>query len=199
MPMDPTDPGFWDVRYEAGRTPWEFPAVPAPLARFLARHPGHGARVLIPGCGSAHELPAFAAAGYVPTAVDFSTAAVARARATLPPHLEPCLLAADFFLHPFPPAPFDLIYERTFLCALPPSRWPAVSARCARLLRPGGRLIGLFFHGAKEDGPPFGLAPDEAGQLFGSAFEQLHDDPVPAAESAPLFAGQERWQEWRRR
>lgn len=198
MPEDPMRPDFWDQRYAAGRTPWDQGAVPAATARFLAAHPGHGARALLPGCGSGHEVAAFARAGYLVTAIDFSTAAVAGAQARVGAGLAPRIVLGDFFTYDFADAPFDVIYERTFLCALPPDLWPKIAARTTALLRPGGTLAGLYFFGAKDDGPPFGLAPDEPAALFEKELILVADHPVPAAESLPLFAGHERWQERRR-
>lgn len=195
----PTDPDFWNTRYEAGRTPWDFGGVPAPLSRFLEKHPGNGAHVLIPGCGSGHEVMAFAGAGYNVSAIDFSPVAVARARGNVPPQLAASIVEADFFTHPFDRASFELIYERTFVCALPPELWPRIVARLASLLKPGGTLAGIYFFGDKDDGPPFGLSPDEPRPLFDAFFTLNDDQPIPASESLPLFAGRERWQERRRR
>lgn len=196
--MKPTEPGFWDTRYAAGRTPWDFGGVPAPLTRWLARNPGRGERVLIPGCGAGYEIGAFAAGGYDVTALDFSAVAVARTRAQVGPKLADRVIEGDFFECLLPAAPFDVIYERTFLCALPPARWPQIARRTATLLKPGGRIVGIYFFGDKEDGPPFGLEPEEDRRLFDGDFTLVADEPIPGAESLPLFHGRERWQERRR-
>lgn len=199
MPSDYTTPAFWEERYRAGQTPWEFPGVPPALTRFLARNPAApGDTVLVPGCGSGQELAAFAGAGYAVTAVDFSATAIARARASVPAGAAVALHCADFFTCNLPAAGFTLVYERTFVCALDPARWDAVGARVAGLLRPGGRWVGLFYEGPKEDGPPFGWERGEAEALLGRQWERGVSLPVPAAESPPLFAGREWWREWHR-
>ncbi len=193
------EPAFWEERYRAGQTPWEFPGVPPALTRFLARHPARpGDTVLVPGCGSGQELVAFAAAGYAVTAVDFSPTAVARARARVPAGVAVRILCADFFTCALPEAGFSLVYERTFVCALDPARWAAVTRRIATLLQPGGRWVGLFYEGPKEDGPPFGWDRGEAERLLGARLVPEATLPVPAAESPALFAGREGWREWRR-
>jgi SAM-dependent methyltransferase len=199
MREDPSAPDFWNGRYAAGRTPWEQRGAPAALLRFLAQHPGKGGRVLIPGCGSGYEIVAFTDAGYDVTAIDFSPPAVARAREHIGGELARRVLVADFFTHDFAPAAFYLIYERTFLCALPVGRWPEIVTRTATLLRPGGILAGIYFLGDKDDGPPFGLSLAEVGPLFGSHFDLVSDTPIPAGESLPLYADHEHWQERRRR
>ncbi|MDO8541560.1 MAG: methyltransferase domain-containing protein [Opitutaceae bacterium] len=199
MPEDPSRPEFWNTRYEKCRTPWDAGAVPPALLRYLETHPGRGESVLLPGCGSGYEFEAFANAGYRVTAVDFSAPAVARARDRLPVEWSEHVIEGDFFSYDFPRAPFDLIYERTFLCALPPDLWPKIVQRTAELLVPGGILAGIYFFGEKEDGPPFGLAPGEDAQLFAANFVTVANAPIPATDSLPMFAGKERWQERRRR
>jgi SAM-dependent methyltransferase len=191
MTSSPLQPEFWDQRYHAQCTPWDFGAVPAALRDFVAARPGNGRRVLIPGCGSGYEIEVFARAGYPVSAIDFSAPAVDRARERFG-HLGGDIVHGDFFAHPFPSASFDVVYERTFLCALPPERWPAIVSRCASVLRPGGEWVGFFYFGPKDDGPPFGLGRDEAVNLFATHFALVEDQPV--ADSLPMFAGCERWQ-----
>lgn len=194
MSADSAKPEFWNERYLTGRIPWDFGGVPAALRDYLAAHP-RGGRALVPGCGSGYEVEAFAAAGYDVVALDFSADAVARARKNLGPALAERIVLGDFFTQPFA-TPFDVIYERTFLCALPSELWPHYATHVAELLSPAGILAGLFFFGEKDDGPPFGLAPDELHRLLRPHFTLVTDTPVH--DSLPLFAGRERWQEWRR-
>src|SRR3954451_9826836 len=133
-------PAFFDARYAAGRMPWDYGGVPNALKAFLDQHPGSG-RVLIPGCGSGYEIEAFASAGWDVIGIDFSTVAIARARSLLG-RLADKVYEGDFFNHPFRERSFDLIYERTFLCALSPERWPHYAQRLAALLAPSGLLCG---------------------------------------------------------
>jgi SAM-dependent methyltransferase len=199
---DPAQAAFWDERFAAGFTPWEARGVPPGLERWLgADGPGAGARVLIPGCGTAYEVAALAARGCDVLAIDYSTAAVARAREALGPALAARVMQADFFA--FEAAPLDWIYERAFLAALPLRLWPAWTQGCARLLRPGGSLAGFFFIdeqiAAPRRGPPFAVTSAELHGLLDPAFDLVDDRAVTATESAPVFAGRERWQQWRRR
>jgi cyclopropane fatty-acyl-phospholipid synthase-like methyltransferase len=149
-------PAFFDARYAAGRMPWDFGGVPSAFERFLDKHPGPG-RALIPGCGSGYEIEALVAAGWEVIGVDFSTVAVARARQRLG-RLADRVVEADFFCHPFPGSSFDLVYERTFLCALPPERWPHYAQRLSTLLAPSGLLCGFFFLGPEEEPPPYPIS-----------------------------------------
>lgn len=195
---DFSSPAFWDVRYTSGQTPWDFGGVPSALKEYLRTHPGKGARALIPGCGSGYEIAAFAAAGYEVTAIDLSPAAVARARANAGPALADRILTGDFFQHDFAPASFDLIYERTFLCAIPPDQRTAYRDRLAQLLKANGAFIGYFYYQNTDptDGPPHGLAWGESDLLFARHFLLLRD--IPSSDALEMFKGRERWQESRR-
>jgi len=191
--LDPAGPEFWDVRFREGYKPWDAGGVPAALREFLAREPA-GCRALVPGCGSGHEVRAFATAGHEVVAIDFSAAAIEAARHVLG-ELGHLTVQDDFFAHPV--GEFDLVYERAFLCALPRAHWPRWAARIAEVIRPGGRLAGFFFWSDDERGPPFGLKSGELEALLSPAFDRIEDAPV--ADSIPVFAGGERWQVWRRR
>ena len=190
--LDSTYPDFWNGRYVAGKTPWDFGGVPAALKSFLARSSASG-RVLIPGCGSGYEVQAFHEAGYDVTAIDFSPAAVDQARKVLGALAKKVILG-DFFKHDFERNFFDLIYERTFLCSMPSSRWSDYTNRMAALLSPGGKLIGLFLYGQQPSGPPYPLTDQQADQLFQRRFRRVKSQLV--TDSLPFFRGMEKWQEW---
>lgn len=197
---------FWDARYREDFTPWDAGRTPAALLDFLAAERAP-LSVLVPGCGSGYEVRSFAAAGHRVCAIDFSAAAVERARRELG-SAGVLVHRADFFADDLG-APFDLVYERAFLCALPPALWPRYAHRLSELLAPHGRLAGFFFGdfaaapgpvGAPfrdRRGPPFPLAPGELDALLGTRFDCSDDRPVH--DSIPVFAGRERWQAWTRR
>lgn len=192
---DSSHPDFWTTRYTTGKTPWDFGGAPAALKSFLERHSA-SSTVLIPGSGSGYEVQAFHAAGHNVTAIDFSPAAVERAKRLLGV-LSDRVVLGDFFTHDFDGQRFDVIYERTFLCAMAPPHWPAYVRRVAELLSPGGELIGIFLYGQfAAPGPPFAITDLEAAQLFKTDFQLERSDPV--TDSLPFFRDMERWQEWRR-
>lgn len=190
----PELPDFWDQRFAAGVTPWNAQGMPAAMRDFAAQR-RDAPRTLIPGCGHAWEAAALAAHGWPVTALDFSSAAVAAARKLLG-DWPGQLLQADFFDF-VPDAPYDLIYERAFLCALPRQRWPDYAPRLQQLLRPGGLLAGFFYFDSTLKGPPFAITPTQLDALLQPGFECIDDQAV--ADSIPVFAGKERWQVWRRR
>ncbi|HWA25680.1 MAG TPA: methyltransferase domain-containing protein [Lacunisphaera sp.] len=193
----PNQPEYWNARYLNDDTPWDFDGVPADLKEFLQKR-GKGAKVLIPGCGSGHEIKAFAEAGYEVTAIDFAPFAVDRARRMVGSALAENILLGDFFQYDFPGSSFDLIYERAFACAFTPDRRQAYRDRLAQLLKYRGLLIGYYYYKRPllTEGPPFGFAWGTADDLFARYFILTKDEPVN--DSLPLFAGRERWQERRR-
>lgn len=190
---DSSRPEFWNARFAAGKTPWDCHGVPGRLKDYLSRRQ-HG-RVLIPGCGSAYEVAAFHEAGWSVAAIDFSPVAVEQAKRLLGP-LGEVVALGDFFKHSLDESSFDAIYERTFLCALPPRWWTDYATRIHQLLRPGGKLVGFFFYGDEPEPPPYPLTRAQATELFGSNFTLTQDESVTG--SLPVFAGKERWQEWMR-
>jgi thiopurine S-methyltransferase len=190
----PEHPDFWCKRFGEGTTPWDAGKVPQAFADFVARQP-QPLNTLIPGCGSAWEAGHLAAAGWPVTALDFSPAAVAAARQVLG-GAEVELRCADFFTFT-PGAPYALIYERAFLCALPRKLWDDWGRRVAELLPSDGRLAGFFFLTDQVKGPPFGIQPDQLEALLAPHFERIED--LALDDSIPVFAGRERWQVWQRR
>jgi Thiopurine S-methyltransferase (TPMT) len=192
---DSTLPGFWTSRYESGKTPWDFHGVPLAVKTFLASASCAPCNILVPGCGSGYEVKAFQDAGLNVTAIDFAPVAVDRTQ-RLAGSTGATILLGDFFTHDFPLRHFDIVYERTFLCSLPPSRWQSYSERMAALLKTNGRLIGIFLYGNESEPPPYPLTTSIARELFVENFQLIRDEPV--SDSLPIFQGMERWQEWRR-
>ena len=192
---DPSGAQFWDLRYAAGFAPWDAGRVPARLRAFVASRAAP-ASVLVPGCGSAHDVRFLAESGWPVVGIDFSAQALAMARRELGSHAG-LVRQADFFA-PIAEAPFGVVYERAFLCALPRSRWADWAQRVAQLVAPAGVLAGFFYFDAGERGPPFALhAQAELDALLRRAFERVEDAPVD--DSIAVFRGKERWQVWRRR
>jgi SAM-dependent methyltransferase len=192
--QDSSRPDFWDTRFRGGVTPWDAGGVPLFLKNWIETL--SPCRVLIPGCGSGYEVRLFAGHGDEVLAIDFSAAAVEAAKKELG-ELGRLVAQQDFFR--FEAKPFDLIYERAFLCALPRRLWPQWAGRVAELVRPGGELAGFFFLDDNEKGPPFGIAPHALGALLENQFTLSEERPIPPEQSIPVFQRKEVWQVWRRK
>jgi len=175
--------------------PWDAGRVPASLDEFIARHRERG-RILVPGCGTGYEVRRLAEAGFDVLAIDFSQAAIEAAQAHLGEYAARVRLA-DYFDFAGDDTPFDALYERAFLCALPRRMWGQWAARTAQLVRPGGLLFGLFFFDNNSKGPPFGTSQVELDALLGASFSLTEN--LPVNDSVAAFAGRERWQVWQRK
>lgn len=186
---------FWNERYRKGETPWDYGGVSPEFTDYLKRQSQPG-RLLVPGCGTGHEVRAARDAGFDVLGIELSTEAAERARERLGAGPGK-VVAADFFSYPFPDDKFDAIFERTFLCAIPPELRPDYAQRMYSLLKPGGILFGLFLYGDEPDPPPYPLKEGEEKTLLEPFFELVESRPSQAP--LPFFAGMERWQVWRRR
>ncbi len=191
------DIDFWQARFDSGTTPWDRGASNPRLGRWIESGRLEPCRILVPGCGSGYEVAALAAAGFEVTGVDYAPSAVRRARArisalALPQGASAQVVQADA-LRWSAEAPFDAVYEQTFLCALYPDSWVPYAAQLNRWLRPGGRLFALFMQaprpGSAEgriQGPPYHCDINAMRALFPA---DRWDWPQPPYEAIEHPAG----------
>lgn len=171
----------WNDRYLSADTPWDIGhASPVVLRAAEALPPP--ARLFVPGCGRGWEVEALAARGHRVTGLDLAPAALELLRARLAPAISARveLIAGDVL---DPPAALDGAFdgwvEHTCFCALDPELLPRYVAAAARLLRPGGLLVGAFLHFDRPGGPPYGTDPAALRALFEAAFAIEHLAPAP--------------------
>lgn len=190
----------WNNRYETGDTPWEKGEAAPPLLEVLGKLGteiwGDGP-VLVPGCGSGHDVRAIAAAGLTCIGLDLAQHAIASAKSHHKAGTESYELAD--FLDPAwrPGRSFSAIWEHTCYCAIDPSRRPDYAEACAGLIEPGGRLIGVFFltpnePGTECEGPPFNSTIPEIDARFDPWFVREHawvpGDSYPGREGKEWIA-----------
>ncbi|QTN31617.1 methyltransferase domain-containing protein [Akkermansiaceae bacterium] len=172
----------WNARYETGDTPWEKGEAAPPLLEALGKLGaeiwGDGP-VLVPGCGSGHDVRALAASGLPSVGVDLAPLAIAAAESHPKAGAETYELAD--FLHPGwqEGRSFSALWEHTCFCAIDPSRRDDYARACANLIAPGGRLIGVFFltpqgPGEENQGPPFNSTATEIEARFAEWFDREH-------------------------
>lgn len=176
----------WNERWRSNDTPWEKGYAAPPLTEYLAEDGlelRKARRVLVPGCGSGHDVRELARHGIPATGLDISEKAVEVARAV------PRVGEEDYFHGDlFDPSwkhqrPFDTVWEHTCFCAIDPSMRPAYAEAMAGILPPGGFLTGVFYltpwdPGEVVDSPPYAASREEIIGLFAPWFD-LRKDRVP--------------------
>jgi SAM-dependent methyltransferase len=192
-PVDAAD--HWDERYAAGTHKWDLGSPSPPLVHAIhrARLAGPG-RALVPGCGFGHDARLLATHGFDTLGIDFAPRAVERARANARAVASKGVRFEVMDLFALPESldgTMDLVFEQTCFCAIHPSRRDAYVDAMARVLSPGGLLLGLFYVIQPEDGPPFGTTEEEVLHRFtGSDLFRLETARRPE-ESVPARQGQE--------
>jgi cyclopropane fatty-acyl-phospholipid synthase-like methyltransferase len=187
----------WEARYQTGDMPWEKGEASPGLVDFLgaSRKLARGT-VGVPGCGSGHDVRAWAKAGFSATGFDLAPSAVKLAREKT----SAAGLKAEFrqrdFLRDEPPWRFDWIFEHTLFCAIEPENRDRYVKALLRWLKPEGNYLAVNYLIPDMDGPPFGTTREEQIERFSPYFE-LKKDWVP--RSYPNRTGLERMFWWKRK
>lgn len=191
-PLDPAGSGVdWESRYLADDTPWDKGRAHPALVNWLRSQPLTG-RILVPGCGSGHDVRAIAAAG-AREVVGLDVAPSAVRRASGFPQSGNERYALGDFLAGGIDAEFDALFEHTCFCAIDPSRRPDYARAAERAVCHGGLFLAIFYADPDHDGgPPFGCTRDELERLFAPAFDLLEEH-----RAIPTFEGREN-SEWLR-
>jgi methyl halide transferase len=188
---------FWESRYQSGDMPWEKGAPSPGLVDFLAAHPKLApGTVAVPGCGTGHDVRAWARAGFQVFGFDIAPSAIRlAAQRTRNAKLSAQFRLADF-LRDAPPFQFDWVFEHTLFCAIQPGERDEYVEALLRWLKPDGQYLAVNYLIPDRDGPPFGTTRAELLQRFSPHFELLQEW-VP--RSYPNRTGLELMLWWRRR
>ena len=171
----PTD---WEDQYQKGETPWDKGAPSPGLVDFLGVEMVSG-RVLVPGCGLGHDVRALAATADEVVGLDLAASAVAAAR-SVPSVGGERYVQGDFFALPAEMrGSFDWVFEHTCFCAIDPAQRPAYVEAAAGALKPGGKLLAIFYldpgNDSPDEGPPFEASITELDRLFLPRFTLLRE------------------------
>jgi len=187
----------WEDRYQTGDMPWDKGAPSPGLVDFLAAHPAlPRASVCVPGCGTGHDVRAWAKAGFSVTGGDLAATAIQLSRErTAAAGLSAQFIQTDF-LHDPPPQRFDWLFEHTLFCAIDPADRDVYVQAVLRWLKPGGDYLAINYLIPDTEGPPFGTTRDEVWRRFSPHFD-LVQEWVP--RSYPNRTGLELMLWWRSR
>lgn len=187
----------WEEHYQTGDMPWEKGAPSPGLVDFLAENPGLAkGKVLVPGCGTGHDVRAWQQAGFPTTGFDLAASAIRIATQRNQEAGLPANYQMGDFLSASAPQPFDWVFEHTLYCAISPGHRGDYVQACLRWLKPSGQYLAVNYFIPDQDGPPFGTDRDEIWRRFSPHFE-LIKEWVP--RSYPNRTGLERMFWWRRK
>lgn len=193
--FDIDKPGFWELCYQQGRTPWEYGSHAPPLETFQKSPyrlpPG---KVAVLGCGTGNDALFLAQQGYEVIGIDFApTALQASHQKFLQAGLagkNAYLLQRDIFdLHEYT-GYFDSIFEHTCFCSLDPANRRRYMFAARDILKPGGKLLALWWIAERRGhGLPFSVSRDEIFELFDGVFS--FDIVYEPQDSFPADQGKE--------
>ncbi|KAK4503755.1 hypothetical protein PRZ48_004670 [Zasmidium cellare] len=201
--------GGWDDLWQQDFTPWDRKGPSLALRDAVTGHEelfggplkssgGERKRAFVPGCGRGYDVLNLASLGYDAYGLDASQTALETAKKYKAANFDGQVYAAndpaigrgeakfilnDFFKDDFfsetNGGKFDVIFDYTFLCALPPELREKWAKRMSELLGPDGKLICLEWplgKDPKEGGPPHGLTSNLYETLFAKPGEKVQYD-----------------------
>ena len=161
---------YWEKRYQENRTGWDLGQISTPLKSYINQIQNKDIKILIPGAGNGYEAQHLWEVGFKNTFVlDIAKKPLKNLKNRVPYFPKNRLLNNNFFEVD---DQFDLIIEQTFFCALHPNLREKYIEKMHRLLKPNGKLVGLFFDfPLAEEGPPFGGSLELYESLFQEKFK----------------------------
>ena len=191
---------FWLDRWEENRIGFHQSEVNENLQRYWPTLPPRS-RVLVPLCGKSRDLLWLAEQGYDVTGVELSPLAVgaffeeqgiAHSRAEEETGFAYRaqtqalrIVCGDFFVFEAPP--FDALYDRAALIALPQKLRASYTDRCRRLLAQSAAilLVTLEYDQQQMDGPPYSVSATEVATLWGDRLQLTSAEDL--IEKEPRF------------
>lgn len=170
---NPLDKRFWETLWSAGMTGWDLGGPSRPLTEYIDGLKNKDLRILIPGCGNAHEADYLTSKGFKDvTLLDISSTAcdILNEKFKLYPEIR--IVNENLFEHS---GSYDLILEQTLFCTLYPERRSEYAQKMHDFLNPNGKLAGVLFNTCLgPGGPPFGGDLEDYAKVFKPYFEILH-------------------------
>jgi len=187
----------WNSRYLAADTPWDKGTASPIIDELMAKLPQFfqaGSKVLIPGCGRGHDTQPFLQAKMPVTGLDISAEALVDAAKVYGEHEQLRWVSEDIFSMPDAHKEhYDIIWEHTCYCAIPPELRENYVDSMVSLLKPNSYFIGTFFIETGvpiNQGPPFFTSRDDVFQNFERKFHLVWE-----AKPTQSYAGRE-GREW---
>ena len=178
---------FWEDIYLENDTGWDLKGV-TPFFDSISNELIQG-KVCILGCGRGYDAIMFAKKGFDVTAVDFAPTPISELnKLAIEKSVTITTVQDDIFsLVGKYPDTFDYVIEQTCFCAIHPNRRKEYEIIVRTILKPGGKLVGLWFpldKSQEEGGPPFGTTIDEVKSIFNSGWK-IEKEEFPSQSVEP--------------
>ncbi len=168
---------FFEFQYRFARPPWDSGVTPPEVVAHVENTPARG-RALDLGCGTGTNSIYLAQRGFAVVGVDFSSKAIATARAKARrANVAVEFRVADVTRLDALREPFDFVLDIGCLHAIDAAARPRYAEQLARLTRPGARYILYAFAPRPANAPRHliafrnvGIAAEEVQQLFAAHF-----------------------------
>lgn len=174
--------------YRDGKPPWDSGVTPPELVALLeGPEAPRAGRVLELGCGTGTNAVYLAQHGWQVTAVDLVDRAVRQAREkTAAAGADVTVLCADATRldEVGVPGPYDLFFDLSCYCGIPPHRRDAYAAGVTNRAAPGARLLMFAYGPGAFDDSWSGVTADELSTRFPGW--QL-TDVTPGTNPVPTF------------
>ena len=190
-----SSPEFWNQRYIDKNTKWDLGAPTPILSHYLQTNHTEG-KACVLGCGNGHDAIELSKYNLDVYAVDFSIHAINNLKEKLNGDESINLLHRDIFsLSKDYVNTFDIVFEYTCYCAIDPDCRENYFDMVYKVLKKGGKLLGIFIPLDKdmynEEGPPFGVSVNEILALIKGKFNVLENSF--SSLSIDKRAGREKW------
>jgi len=193
-PYNTMQPDFWHERWHNDEIGFHRRDIHPALRAYWQKSAGETKHpVLVPLCGKSRDLHWLARRGHPVTGIELSEKAIAGFfdEADLEPQKQPAgaltrwhaanfeIFEGDFFAWQAE-RPFQLVYDRAALIALPPDMRARYLAHLRAQLDNAalGLLITLEYNPSEMDGPPFPVHEKELKQTPGFKFQRLARENV---------------------
>ena len=178
---------FWEDIYLENDTGWDLRGV-TPFFDSISNELIQG-KVCILGCGRGYDAIMFAEKGFDVTAVDFAPTPISELnKLAIQKSVIITTVQDDIFslVEKFPDT-FDYVIEQTCFCAINPNRRKEYETLVRTILKPDGKLVGLWFpldKSQEEGGPPFGTTIYEVKSIFNSGWK-IEKENFPSQSVEP--------------
>jgi len=188
------DKKYWEERYAKGEANWDIGRISSPLKEYIDQLSDNNIRILIPGCGNAHEAQYLHEQGFRNVfVIDLAQNALDNLLERYPEFPSENLISGDYFAHE---GQYDLILEQTFFSSLEPRLRDSYARKSCDLLVPCGKLSGVLFDFELDGGPPYGGTIAEYRSCFNSYFNTRTLEPcynsIESRKGIELFITLER-------